>query len=100
MHLTKTQKQIYDLVKQRPRTPRELIEAIHWQHPQDMPDIFVIKAHIWHLNQKLRSQGVCIRGSWGGDTKDRGSVYELRKLDGDSISKPAESSDVGGLERD
>ena len=57
MKLTPIEQQIYELVRKRPRTTQELIAQIWWIHPQDAPDPSNIKAHVWHLNQALKTRG-------------------------------------------
>ena len=47
------QRQIYELVKKRPRTVDELMAALYWLHPADAPDRTVIKAQVWHINRRL-----------------------------------------------
>ncbi len=54
--MTPIERQIYEMVRKRPRTATELIAAIWWVHPQDAPQRANIKAHVWHLNRELASR--------------------------------------------
>ena len=78
--LTKTQQQIYDLVRRRPRTAKELHATVWWLHPQDAPDVSVIKAHVWHANRRLAGRGERIVGEWGGDRR-KDPVEALYRLE-------------------
>jgi integrase len=64
-HTVPVPQQIYDLVKRRPRTARELIAEIWWIHPQDAPKLRSIKAHIHLLNRRLRGRGEQIKSTRG-----------------------------------
>jgi|HubBroStandDraft_2_1064218.scaffolds.fasta_scaffold618831_1 hypothetical protein len=77
--LTPIGQQIYDLVKRRPRTADELL-ALIWQiHPQDAPRRSAIKAHVWHINRRLK--GYRIKGEWGGNSRvQRDGLYRLVKV--------------------
>jgi len=77
MKLTEKTQLIFDAVKRRPRTVKELIEIIWWPHPQDgNPD--TVKAHVWHLNQRLRSAGLKVRALGGGNGKEMKLEREYR----------------------
>lgn len=79
--LTFTQQLIYELVSERPRSTKELHALIWAIYPQDAPPYSVIKAHVWHLNKKLKLFGLEVRAPRGGDYRGRfrNSVYSLRR---------------------
>lgn len=79
MRLTPTQQQIYDLVRRRPRTADEIISALWWVHPQDAPKRSCIKAHVWHLNQRLKAHGERVCGDWGGGPR-REALYRWSRV--------------------
>lgn len=72
---------IYDLIRKRPRTVREIMDSIWWIHPQDAPQRDCIKAHIWQINRKLIGERIVGEkgGTYDGTRKDWGT-YRLVKL--------------------
>ena len=84
--LTPTQQTIYEMVRERPRSPQDLMDAIYWIHPQDAPKRSCLKAHVWHLNRRIKLLGEVVRGSWGGSRENRDSLYQLRKI-GDDVPR-------------
>ena len=74
--LTPVQQQIYDLVRRGPKTATELMGFIYWMHPAEAPHRSTIKANVWHMNQRLRARGECIRAERG---RHRETPYELHR---------------------
>jgi hypothetical protein len=77
MRLTPIPAQIYELVRRRPRTKSEIIDAIWWLHPAEAPQPSAIKAHIWHANQVLKARGEKIISTRGMHTE---MPYRVVKL--------------------
>ena len=87
--MTPIERQIYDLVRRRPRTASELM-ALVWQlHPQDAPDRSNIKSHVWHMNRELRARGEMIRSVRGSHVEE---PYRLLRLD-DGATPPRLTTD-------
>lgn len=78
--LTDTQERIYKLVQIRPRTSKELAAQIWWEHPLDAPNLSVIKAQVWHLNQQIKKIGQVVRANRGGNARFQICRYRLREL--------------------
>jgi len=78
MKLTNKTQAIYDAVKRRPRTVSELVEIIWWPHPQDGKRE-TVKAHVWHLNQRLRPCGLMVRARLESSISDE-REYRLVKI--------------------
>lgn len=77
VYFTPVERKIYELVVTRPRTTTELIAAIWWIHPQDAPQRNNIKAHVWHMNQKLKARGERIKSLRGTHQEE---PYQLVRL--------------------
>jgi hypothetical protein len=77
IRLTRTQQLIFDAVRRRPRTVSELINLVWWIHPQDAPQRSTIKAHVWHLNRRLRPHGLAVRSARGGNHQRDVVPYQL-----------------------
>ena len=67
--LTPTQRRILDVLKRRgSASADELRDALWSDDPDGGPDnTSTLHAHIWHLNQRLKSRGLRVRASrWSG----------------------------------
>ena len=67
--LTPTQRRILDVLKRRgSASADELRDALFSDDPDGGPDnTSTLHAHIWHLNQRLKSRGLRVRASrWSG----------------------------------
>ena len=58
MKQAKIRNEIESLIRRRPRTKTEIIAAVWQLHPQDAPRPSAIKAHVWHINQRLSGERI------------------------------------------
>lgn len=86
LNLTPRQRQIYDLVKKRPRTRQQLWDVLYGDRPNDGPCEKVITVLIHNLNQQLKPYEVAIRSDTRGCYA---GTYYLIDLDADAIRQSA-----------
>jgi hypothetical protein len=67
--VTPTQRRILDVLKRRGSASADELRDVLWSDdPDGGPDSpSTLHAHIWHLNQRLKSRGLRVRASrWAG----------------------------------
>jgi len=95
--LTPIQLQLVRLLTRHERTVDELMELIYWLHPAERPNRKTIKAHIWHLNQRLRAAGLRVICDDAHGSEHRTGYYRLGKPTPKAQRKP---SVPGGVFKD